>query len=202
MAITYELNIIFNKSYIKQKKLNLLYNLEIIELEKSDYKDLKERILSLVPLFDKKYLKLESFDKKKAVFSFDSDKWLKENIGEEIRDTIDSCEKKIKVGRVPIFISQNIHPLELEKIVQQTFRNYLEKNNKLKNKISTCVKTVVKDLSMSYFDFSYDTYDNSIDIKLKAEFRANPMLFVKPIENPVKRTNFDKTVYDILKILR
>ena len=57
----------------------------------------------------------------------------------------------------------------------------------------------MKKLSVSYFTFNYDAIRNGIIISLKPEFRINPLLFVKPIEE-VKKVNFDNSVKSLLKL--
>ena len=172
------ININFNKYSIKENKIKLDYNLKVLDFDKKESKELKRKIERIIPENDREYFKLEEFNTKKAIFEFDLNRWLKENVS-DLRDTMDSCEKRVKLNRLPIVISQNIEPLKLEKIIESCFKTFILKNNELKNKLKTSVKSVVKDLSIPFFNFKYDGYDNSIKIALKPEFRANPMLFVK-----------------------
>lgn len=198
----YDVNLEYNKSYISNKKLNISYDVSVrkIDAKKNiETKELKKRITNIIPEKDRKYINIKSFTKKNAVLEFNSDKWFKDVVKETLVETPDRFEKIIKIGEIPSIINNSNNPLNVSSIIEQSFRNYLNSNKKLRTKIETCVKTAVKKLSVSYFTFNYDAIRNGIIISLKPEFRINPLLFVKPIEE-VKKVNFDNSVKSLLKL--
>lgn len=198
----YDVNLEYNKSYISNKKLNISYDVSVrkIDAKKNiETKELKKRITNIIPEKDRKYIDIKSFTKKNAVLEFNSDKWFKDVVKETLVETPDRFEKIIKIGEIPSIINNSNNPLNVSSIIEQSFRNYLNSNKKFRTKIETCVKTAVKKLSVSYFTFNYDAIRNGIIISLKPEFRINPLLFVKPIEE-VKKINFDNSVKSLLKL--
>lgn len=196
-----ELSLEYDKSYIKNKKLVLVYNINVFSFDKLniDKEDFEKR---LKDFHKDKYIELKSNTKKQAIYEFDPAKWLKDTISSTITDTPDRFEKKIKLGKLPSQVLNYANPIEMDQIINGTFRNYLDKNAKLKKTILNSMSCVVKPL-LSYFSYRYDGYDNAIQITLKSEFRTNPMILMKADEinkphKEIKKMGFDKTVYTIL----
>lgn len=201
-----EISLEYETSYIRNKKLILIYNINTFSLEQKELskEDLEKRIKNY---FKDKYIVLTSNTKKQAIYEFDPAKWLKDTIKSTIIDTPDRFEKKIKLGKVPTQVSNYANHVELDQIINGTFRNYLEKNSKLKKSLINSMSCAAVEPSLSYFAYRYDGYDNAIQITLKSEFRTNPLILVKAdaINKPhkeIKKMGFDKSVYTILKIYR
>ena len=138
----YDVNLEYNKSYISNKKLNISYDVSVrkIDAKKNiETKELKKRITNIIPEKDRKYINIKSFTKKNAVLEFNSDKWFKDVVKETLVETPDRFEKIIKIGEIPSIINNSNNPLNVSSIIEQSFRNYLNSNKKLRTKIETCV---------------------------------------------------------------
>lgn len=202
MSSEFELSLEYDTSYIKNKKLILVYNINAFSVtnEEINKDDLTKRIKNF---FKEKYIELKSNTKKQAIYEFDPNKWLKDTIGNTIINTPDRFEKKIKLGLLPQQVSTYSNPVELDQIINGTFRNYLNGNAKLKKALLNSMSCVIEP-SLSYFSYRYDGYNNAIQVTLKSEFRTNPMILMKADDlnkshKEVKKMGFDQTVYTILK---
>lgn len=191
----FDIQLDYNRLYISNKKVYLDFNLSIINF--TDKKIKEEEIKR--KLNQGEYIKIVNFNNKKVKYEFLLSKWLKDSCPNTIQDTVDRFEKKIKLNKLPTFISLYVEPLELIKLVECEFRNLLDKNSKLKNNLRNCIKTNIK-LTPSHFKFTYDSYMNYILISLRPEFRINPLLFINKEKKEVKKINFDKSVRKILGI--
>ena len=117
-----------------------------------------------------------------------------------IINTPDRFEKKIKIGNLPSLVENNTNPVILDQIVNGTFRNLLNTDSKLKNKILKSMSELKEPL-ISYFLYKYDGSTNSIIISLKPEFRINPLLLIdnKP-KKEVSKMGFDKSVHTFISV--
>lgn len=204
MKPSYELSIEYNRTYISKKKVYLVFNTNIVNFEDSkvDKEDLKKKLESKLP--DNKYFKIHNFSMKDVTYEFDLEKWFKKSITETIIDTADRFEKKIKMAKLPEIILNNVNQVVVEKLINETFRNYIEKNSKIKKAVLESMTCVTK-ACLSYFHFEYDSYFGTINISLRPEFRTNPILLFKAdnLNKPkkeVKKMGFDKSVYTLLKV--
>ena len=198
MNSDFDISFEYNKTYISNKKIFLDFDITILNY--TDEKIEKNKIKKILEKQNNEYIKLISFSNKKVKYEFLISKWVKESCSNNIQDTFDRYEKRIKLNKLPSIISMYVEPLQTIKYVEGEFRNYIEKNGKLKNKLKECIKTNIKNLSPAYFKFSYDSYLNFISVSLKPEFRINPMLFLDKETKEVKKVNFDKSVYSLLGI--
>ena len=132
-----ELSLEFDKTYIKKKKLIIEYNISSFTLdgEEASEKEFEKKLNALIQPSEKAYVKLISFKKKSAIYEFNPEIWLKKTISNIITNTPDRFEKKIKIGSLPSLVENNTNPVILDQIVNGTFRNLLNTDSKLKNKI-------------------------------------------------------------------
>lgn len=193
-----KLTLEYEKSYIKNKKLVLVYNINIFSLEEIDFNKVNLEGKLKKYFKNEKYINLVSHTKKIATYEFDPLKWMKDTMSNTITNTPDRFEKKIKLGKLPEQVLTYANLVELDQIINGTFRNYLDKNAKLKKILLNSVNCVNKPL-LSYFQYRYDGYNNAIQITLKSEFRTNPLLLIKE-ETKKYKIDFDKTVYTLLKV--
>ena len=199
-----EFVILTYKNYtIRNKEMYLTFDISLID-NSIEKKDLEKILKQKIPYLDRDYIKLDSFTKKQVVYKFDEKKWFKDSNLDRIVDTQDRFEKRIKLQKLPNIISSSLNALDSIKFVEESFRNYVEANNKIKKNISTCIKPAIRPFPMSYFKLTYDSYFNTINISLKPEFRIQPMLFISMLKSgrPIRKVDFDASVYTILKTKR
>lgn len=198
-----ELSLEFDKTYIKKKNLIIEYNINSFTLngEEASEKEFEKKLNALIQPSEKAYVKLISFNKKSAIYEFNPEVWLKKTISNVIINTPDRFEKKIKIGNLPSLVENSTNPVILDQIVNGTFRNILNTDSKLKNKILKSMSELNEPI-ISYFSYKYNGLNNSIIISLKPEFRINPILTLnvnKP-KKEVAKMGFDKSVHTFLSV--
>ena len=197
-----ELSLEFDKTYIKKKKLIIEYNISSFTLdgEEASEKEFEKKLNALIQPSEKAYVKLISFKKKSAIYEFNPEIWLKKTMSNIITNTPDRFEKKIKIGSLPSLVENNTNPVILDQIVDGTFRNLLNTDLKLKNKILKSMSEL-NDPLISYFLYKYDGNSNSIIISLKPEFRINPLLLINSkSKKEVSKMGFDKSVHTFISV--
>ena len=101
---------------------------------------------------------------------------------------------------VPILVYRSLPQSILDQIVNGTFRNLLNTDLKLKNKILKSMSELKEPL-ISYFLYKYDGSANSIIISLKPEFRINPLLLINnKSKKEVSKMGFDKSVHTFISV--
>lgn len=185
-----EINIDFAKGYIEKKTLFIEYDMNVYDSVKKD--EMKKLLINLLPKEEKKYFTVENFDlkKKKAVFSFDFDKWFsaKSKVVNSNR-----FEKKVLINKVPSVISANLNAFDIERMVLLSFRTYLEKNSKFRQRLLS------PDPSSTHYKFSYDGHNSSIEVSLKSQFRHSSLILLRNKEKKeINKTDFDASVYTYL----
>ena len=197
-----ELSLEFDKTYIKKKNLIIEYNISSFTLdgEEASEKEFEKKLNALIQPSEKAYVKLISFKKKSAIYEFNPEVWLKKTMSNVITNTPDRFEKKIKIGSLPSLVENNTNPVILDQIVNGTFRNLLNTDSKLKNKILKSMSELKEPL-ISYFLYKYDGNTNSIIISLKPEFRINPLLLINnKSKKEVSKMGFDKSVHTFISV--
>ena len=190
----FDINIEFNKIDIINKSLYLKYDIKISKLtdEKIGKEIILREIKKKIPKGEEKYLNIKKFSNKEVIFEFDVDKWFDSK--NKLVDTESRYVKKLLLNRLPSMILNNVNAIDYTRIIQGSFRNYLNKNTELKNKIS-------KNFPLSYFRFKYDGVQNSIRIEVKEEFRHNILAILNTKENKkINKMDFDSSVEAYLKL--
>lgn len=197
MKHDFEVSIDYNTSKIIDKKLCLVFDVHITNFgEKISRSDLKAEIEKLIPKVDKKFIEIYKYDEKKVIFVFNANKWF-DLSSKKIIPTEDRFIKRIELKLLPTMVSNNVSFLISTRVVEESFRNYLEKNKEFRDKIKNCI---VKDEKIIHYKFQYDSHASAIFITLKPQFRTNLMLTLKRKKADFKKTNFDETVATFLKI--
>ena len=200
----YQLKIDYNTSYIKDKKIYLVFDLETLVLTeetKGKVSEIKDKLYEKIPSEDKEFIEVgKETTNEKGIYIFDVEKWIKKTIKETVINTADRFEKKLKIGKLPALISIYVNQSLIDKVVLGSFRNYIEKNSKLKKILLNSLPGNFK--SLSYLRFEYDSYFNYINFSLLPELRINPLLYINKEERKKsKKMTFDESVYAILKTL-
>ena len=200
----YQLKIDYNTSYVKDKKIYLVFDLEtlvLIEETKGKVSEIKDKLYEKIPSEDKEFIEVgKETTNEKGIYIFDVEKWIKKTIKETVINTADRFEKKLKIGKLPALISIYVNQSLIDKVVLGSFRNYIEKNSKLKKILLNSLPGNFK--SLSYLRFEYDSYFNYINFSLLPELRINPLLYINKEERKKsKKMTFDESVYAILKTL-
>lgn len=197
MKRDFEINIEYDKIQIKNKNIYLIFNLNIYGLEEKPSKeDIKKILNSKILKNDRQFITLDKFDYKQAVYFFDINKWFEKSISNELINTQDKFEKKLKIGKLPTMVLNYVNQMLIIDLVKSAFRNYIETKSALKNNILKMVKVI--EPSISYFKFDYNSYNGFMVISVKNEFRHN--IIPKIIKEETKKINFDNTVRAILKL--
>lgn len=182
-------NIGYNNFYIKNKKLYLIY-----EVHTDSKEDISKLIIKLIPKEDRKYIKLDKWNKNKAVFVFDEQKWLSTESTSKPTET--RFKERKRIAKLPSVILNNINSVNYTYYIESILKNELsdEKNGKLfgidyGRKVASQVK------------IQYDSNSNSIFYTLKPQFRQNIMssLATKKKPKEFKRMGFDDSVCTYLK---
>lgn len=191
----------FSKAFIKNKKLVLEFN--IGRIDKKTKKFLSESVKNSLKKEEREFFTY-TFDDKKIDYTFNAEKWIKKSLTNKFIETPDRYEKKIKIGKIPSIISANISPVIYEPIINGSFRNYIEKNSVLRNKIFKLMPSSEGKKTLSFFSIKYDAHTSSMNIILKPELRINPLILFKldKKNKQVKKNNFDKQVLNICASLR
>lgn len=185
-----EINIDFAKGYIEKKTLFIEYDMNVYDSVKKD--EMKKLLINLLPKEEKKYFSVENFDlkKKKVTFSFDFDKWFSAKSKVVVSNRF---EKKVILNKVPSVISANLNAFDIERMILLSFRTYLEKNSKFRQKILT------SDPSSTHYKFSYDGHNSDIEVSLKPQFRHSSLVLLRNKEKKeINKTDFDASVYTYL----
>lgn len=197
MKRDFEINIEYDKTQIKNKKVYLVFNLNIYGLEEKPSKeDIKKILNSKILKNDRQFIALDKFDYRQAIYYFDIDKWFERSISNELINTQDKFKKKLKIGKLPSTVLNYVNQSLIIELVKSSFRNYLEKKPSLKNNILKMIKGI--EPSISYFKFDYNSYHSFIIISVKNEFRHN--IILKVIKEERKKIDFDNTVRELLKL--
>jgi len=202
MKRDFEISLEYNKTDIINKMLCLIYDVKIVNL--SDEKVSKEQVLSEIkkeiPKADEKFIILKSYNNKKAIFSFDTDKWF--DTKNKILDTENRYVKKMLLSKIPTMILNNVNAVDYTRVIEESFRNYINKNKEIKNKITN---SVAENLPLVYYRFKYEGVQNSIRIEVKEQFRHNILAVLRSKKSPkkqLKKMDFDSSVETYLKFTR
>jgi len=190
----FEIKIDFANLDIISKRLILIYGMQIVNYsdEKINNDLLRKEVENLIPKQEKKFIKIEKISKKTVNFYFDTEAFFNSKM--KLTGTNDRYVKRLMVSNLPTMILNNVSAIDYNKVVEESFRNYLNKNLELKNKISNCI---AKDTPIVYFKFRYDYSLNSIMLEIKPEFRHNILAVLKSKKNPrkeLKKMDFDSSV--------
>lgn len=197
MKNDYEVTIEYDSYRIIDKKLCLIYNVNVTEFEEElKGSSLKKELENLIPKKDKKFISVYKYDKKKVIYVFEANKWF-DTSSKRIVATEDRYSKRIELKLLPTMVSNNISFVVSTKVVEESFRNYLIKNSDFRKKIQSCI---VKDDKLSHYTYQYDSNQSFILITLKPQFRTNILISIKRKKAKLNKTNFDETVATILKI--
>ena len=195
MKPDFEINIEYSKSYIERKTLFVEYDMKLYDLDKKIKKnDFNKILLNLLPKEERKYFAVFNYDlkKKKATFSFDSNKWFESK--SKILNTEDRFTKKVLINKIPTIISANVNVVAVENFILLSFRTYLEHNKKFRQKLLTL------DPASTHYIFKYDGHSSAIDVSIKQQFRHSSLvqLRLKDRKPVSKKTDFDASVYAYL----
>lgn len=190
MKDTAEMSLEYNKTFIKNKKIFIDFN---IYEAKND--SLKKRILNKLQK-DANFFDIVKLNDKQVTLFFKDDLWFDKSI-KQIKDTEDRFKKRIVLNRLPYIILNNINSYDISKYVIGAFRNYLNKNKNIRDRVSNCI---VQNIPVANYKFEFD---GNIIITLKPEFRHNIIAVLKSRKNKeLKKMDFDSSVYTILQCRR
>lgn len=190
MKDTAEMSLEYNKTFIKNKKIFIDFNIYTTKKE-----NLKEQILKRFQK-DSSFFNIVKINDKQVTLFFKDDLWFDKSI-KQIKDTEDRFKKRIVLNRLPYIILNNINSYDISKYVIGAFRNYLNKNKNIRDRVSNCI---VQNIPVANYKFEFD---GNIIITLKPEFRHNIIAVLKSRKNKeLKKMDFDSSVYTILQCRR
>lgn len=190
MKDTAEMSLEYNKTFIKNKKIFIDFNIYTTKKE-----NLKEQILKRLQK-DSSFFNIVKINDKQVTLFFKDDLWFDKSI-KQIKDTEDRFKKRIVLNRLPYIILNNINSYDISKYVIGAFRNYLNKNKNIRDRVSNCI---VQNIPVANYKFEFD---GNIIITLKPEFRHNIIAVLKSRKNKeLKKMDFDSSVYTILQCRR
>lgn len=185
-----EMSLEYNKTFIKNKKIFIDFNIYTTKKE-----NLKEQVLKRLQK-DSSFFNIVKINDKQVVLSFNDALWFDKSI-KQIKDTEDRFKKRIVLNRLPYIILNNINSYDISKYIIGAFRNYLNKNKNIRDRVSNCI---VQNIPVANYKFEFD---GNIIITLKPEFRHNIIAVLKSRKNKeLKKMDFDSSVYTILQCRR
>ena len=185
-----EMSLEYNKTFIKNKKIFIDFNIYTTKKE-----NLKEQVLKRLQK-DSSFFNIVKINDKQVVLSFNDALWFDKSI-KQIKDTEDRFKKRIVLNRLPYIILNNINSYDISKYIIGAFRNYLNKNKNIRDRVSICI---VQNIPVANYKFEFD---GNIIIILKPEFRHNIIAVLKSRKNKeLKKMDFDSSVYTILQCRR
>lgn len=202
MKRNFEASLEYRDTYISEKKLCIDFDIKTVNFSSDEVskEEIEKEILRKMNQYDKKYMCLKKINKKSATFFFDIDKWFPKNAS--LKDTANRYEKKLILERLPFMVLNNTSAMEYTKVVEESFRSYIEKNKELKTKISN---SVAEGLPLTYYKFKYDSSRNIMDIIVKEQFRNKMLVILRSRNNPrkpLKKMDFDSSVETYLKFTK
>lgn len=190
MKDTAEMSLEYNKTFIKNKKIFINFN-----IYSTTNDNLKKRILSKLQK-DVIFFDIVKLNDKQVVFSFNDEQWFDKSI-KQLKETNDRFQKILTLNRLPYIILNNLNSYDTSRYIIGSFRNYLNKNKKIREKISN---SVAQNIPIADYKFEFD---GNIIITLKPEFRHNVIAVLKSKKNKeLKKMDFDSSVYTILQCRR
>lgn len=190
MKDTAEMSLEYNKTFIKNKKIFINFN-----IYSTTNDNLKKRIFNKLQK-DAMFFNIVKLNDKQVVFSFNDELWFDKSI-KQLKETNDRFQKILTLNRLPYIILNNLNSYDISRYIIGAFRNYLNKNKKIREKISN---SVAQNISLSNYKFEFD---GNIIITLKPEFRHNIIAVLKSKKNKeLKKMDFDSSVYTILQCRR
>jgi len=134
-------------------------------------KSLKDSLQLYIPKNDRKYIDIKSFDTNKVIYKFLWKKWIADSIKNvkptsQLSKMTKTFKLKISLPKMLIF---NFNPY-LERFLEKKVKSYMS-NNQQKNWISGLIprelEHQIKSKMTSLYDFTYDSQNNSIILKIK-----------------------------------
>jgi len=142
-----------------------------------DFNSLKQSILQKIPTQDKDYLKLEKFDDRKAVFTFNDEKWFSEAVRNIKKSYIPGAfNSKFKFNKqIPRVIAYDIIRSGFNAYITKKFEEYMTRNkiaqkNLLFSIIPNNLKEKFSGKLNSLFTYSYNYSENAIIAEMKTEY--------------------------------
>ena len=200
MKRSFEASLEYRDSYISEKKLCIDFDIKIVNFSSEEVERgaVEDEVLRKMNQYDKKYMRLKRLTKKSATFFFDADKWFKNKTS--IRDTANRYEKKLILDRLPFMVLNNTSAMEYTKVVEESFRSFVENNKELKNKIAN---SVAEGMPLTYYKFKYDGSRNIMNLIVKEQFREKMLVMLKSkTRKPLKKMDFDSSVETYLKFAK
>lgn len=190
MKDTAEMSLEYNKTFIKNKKIFINFN-----IYSTTNDNLKKRIYNKLQK-DAIFFNIAKLNDKQVVFSFNDELWFDKSI-KQLKETNDRFQKILTLNRLPYIILNNLNSYDISRYIIGAFRNYLNKNKKIREKISN---SVAQNIPIADYKFEFD---GNIIITLKPEFRHNIIAVLKSKKNKeLKKMDFDSSVYTILQCRR
>lgn len=202
MKQDFEINLEYNKSTIINKTLCLNFDIKTVNFSKNkiDKNEILKEIKKQIPKGEEKYFIVNNYSNKSVSFLFNINKWFEAK--QKLIETENRYVKRLVLEKIPTLILNNINAIEYTKVIEESFRNYLLKNEKLKTKISN---SVAEQLPIVYYRFKYDGNLNAIKIEVKEQFRHNIMAVLRSKKNSnkkLKKMDFDSSVETYLKFTK
>lgn len=200
MKRSFEASLEYRDSYISEKKLCIDFDIKVVNFSEDEVARgaIEDEVLRKMNQYDKKYMRLKRLTKKSATFFFDADKWFKNKTS--IRDTENRYEKKLILDRLPFMVLNNTSAMEYTKVVEESFRSFVESNKELKTKIAN---SVAEGMPLTYYRFKYDGSRNIMNIIVKEQFREKMLVMLKSkARKPLKKMDFDSSVETYLKFAK
>lgn len=180
-----------NLSYLEAKdtageyKLTYIINLNLkgrkIDPKKKlspatiDMESLRDGIISNIPSYDQKYLSLKKFDDRKAIFSFDHEKWIKDatkGIKPKTYYSKFDREFRLKVQPPKEILKESVSK-KFEDFITRKFLQWLDDNKNQEKKwfeylIPKREQRKMRVRFHNMFDWHYDSQWNKMIAKLKS----------------------------------
>jgi hypothetical protein len=139
--------------------------------------ELKNKLERCIVERDKKYIKLNTYDRQKSTFVFQADEWLKDALngvkGVNSFGSLYNKEFKLK-AQLPAMLSMYGMRLEMVKHVAAFFKDYLKRKPEAKKALLTGIPAYAEKMinlkPEEMYDYSYDYMSNKVIAQMKAQY--------------------------------
>jgi hypothetical protein len=134
---------------------------------------LKNAIMANVNAFDKNYMTLDNYDTRRAIFSFDHEKWLKDSVSDTATTTkVTRFARDFRFRKtVPTMIMYDPMRTYFSNFIIRKLKDYMEKGNKgakwFKHLLPDTARSRLRGRIRNMFDWEYNFQWNTVTATLK-----------------------------------
>ena len=176
-----------------KRKYKIVFMVLGIE-EKPEKRKLRKAILDNISSFDRKYMILNNFNTRKAVFYLNERKWFNDALrGVRPKTELSTFSRSYKLKiKIPDMIKDDILMDNFFEFIKRHFKEWIDKKDR---KILKDFRLKTRRKISSMFDYEYDYQWNTITVRLKTIYRVGLIFGIrKTLFGRNRNFNFNKSV--------